>query len=56
MEGLVDGAGSVPAVRDWRPEFGPRAKESTLERWLAFLFFVMMGLLLLVYLTAAALP
>ena len=51
MEGLV----GQPVTLD-SPQLHPRSEDRIIQRWLAFLFIVMLGLLLLVYLAAAAVP
>ncbi len=51
MEGLV----GQPITLDspFEPE---RAEQRAIQRWLAFLFIVMVGLVLLIYLMSAAIP
>ena len=58
MEGLIgelasSGAGPAPARRRGEEVRDPRL---AIQRWLAFLFFVMIGLILFVSLVAAAFP
>jgi hypothetical protein len=58
MEGLVGrplilGPSYVPARR---LDDGARSMQRAIQRWIAFLFFVLVGLTLLVGLIAAALP
>jgi hypothetical protein len=51
MEGLI----GQPITLD-SPHLHARRDDRFIQRWLAFLFIVMLGMLLLVYLAAAALP
>jgi len=51
MEGLIG-----PPVTLDSPYLPERREQRLIQRWLAFLFFVMLGLLLMVYLFAAAIP
>jgi hypothetical protein len=51
MEGLI--GQPVTLEKPWRP--GGR-EQRLIQRWLAFMFLVMCGLLVLVYLFAAAMP
>lgn len=51
MEGLI----GQPITLDSPPAPGSR-EQRLIQRWLAFLFFVMLGLLLMAYLVAAAIP
>lgn len=51
MEGLI----GQPVTLD-SPYLPERREQRLIQRWLAFLFFVMLGLLLMVYLFAAAIP
>jgi hypothetical protein len=55
MEGLL---GTPVLVRNpkERPQRQRSANDGLLQRWLAFLFLAMLGLMAIVYLSAAAIP
>jgi hypothetical protein len=51
MEGLV---GSTPRIEPRQTPAQPTVSEHMIHRWLAFLFMALLGLLAIVYLSAAA--